>query len=282
VYFLYSGQLFFAAAASFAIAAALDHTRLRRVTGFLMLLSVPLAVLAAPPLPIAVAIIASAAAIAALVLRGKRIAAAIAIASSVLVMAVEAPYHVRRPQVAKPREAFVVGDSLASGGFGEAAPWPSVLARETGVAVTNLALPSDDASMALRNQIPQLPSRPGAAVIVEIGGNDMLAGASAKQFAASLDAILIAAGRRDVILLELPLIPGRWSYGAAQRRLAAKHGAVLVPKRLLARVLTAPGNTSDGVHLRQAGHDELARELAEWLGWAGDVRNLQSFLSRSR
>ncbi len=263
MYALYSGQLFFAAVALFAVAVAFDQRRPRRVTGFVALLSFPLAVLAAPPLPIAAAIVASSAALAYLIVR-RRATAVAAIAASVLVVAIELPHHVRRPRIEKPRELFVIGDSLASGGFGERAPWPAVLARDTGIAVTNLALPSDDAATALQNQVPQL--RGGATVIIEIGGNDMLAGSPVRQFETALDAMITAAGG-EVILLELPLLPGRWSYGAAQRRVAAKHGSVLVPKRILARVLAARGNTSDGVHLTQAGHDALARDLAAWLRW---------------
>jgi acyl-CoA thioesterase-1 len=280
LFLVYSGRLFFLAAGLFVVLAALDLFCGRATPGgsFLLLLSLALAVFAGPPLPIAVAIAASVAAVAYVALgrrarpRVRRIVAATAMMSSLLALAVELPYHLRRPRVGQPREFFVIGDSLASGGFGEAAPWPSRLARETGVPVINLALASDNASMALENQVPHLPVRAsgGTCAIIEIGGNDMLDATPVGQFATALDRILTAAsaaGARTVVMLELPLLPGRWRYGAVQRRMAAKHRCVLVPKSILARVLARPGNTSDGVHLTQAGHDALARDLGLWLNW---------------
>jgi len=269
---LYSGWMFFLAV-GLLLAAMIAP---RRAAGFLGLLAISLAVLGAPPLPILLAIPALIAALAYLLagVRATKALRAVAIAACLLVAAVELPYHLRRPPTAHPSHLFVIGDSLASGGFGEAAPWPSVLGRELRLPVTNLALPSDNAALALENQIPRLPPPASGreCVIIEIGGNDMLERTPGRQFAAALDGIVAkasASGRRSVIMLELPLLPGRWRYGAIQREVAAKHGIVLVPKRILARALTGAGNTSDGVHLTQRGHDALARDLAAWLSWPG-------------
>ena len=279
LYGLYSGQLFFVAVLLFLAAAALDLAgSLRRIAGFVALLAIGLACLGAPPLPIVFAVPALVATLAYAFFGfgarkvSRRALAAPAVAACVLAMAVELPYHVKRPHVARPLRLFVIGDSLASGGFGEATTWPAVLGRETRVPVANLAVPSDDAAMALESQIPRLPMAPAGVecVIVEIGGNDMLDGTPLNEFATALDGILAkasAAGRRNVIMLEIPLLPGRWGYGAIQRRLAAKHQSVLVPKRILAGVLLGAGNTSDGIHLTQRGHDALARDLAAWLTW---------------
>jgi acyl-CoA thioesterase-1 len=284
--------MFFVAVFSFLAAAALDLAGsldgrfwVRRVAGFLALLAIPLAGLGAPPLPIAFAILALVATLAyAFFGFGarktlRRLLAAPAVAACLLAMAIELPYHVRRPHTMRPLRLFVIGDSLASGGFGEATTWPAVLGREMRLPVTNLALPSDNAAMALESQIPRLPIAPASmeCVIVEIGGNDMLEGTPLNQFARALDGILAkagAAGRRKLIMLEIPLLPGRWRYGATQRRLAAKHQSVLVPKRILARVLLGAGNTSDGIHLTQRGHDALARDLTAWLNWNSHRNNV--------
>ena len=99
----------------------------------------------------------------------------------------------------------------------------------------------------------------------------MLDGSPAHEFESSLDTLLNRlreTSRPNIVLLELPLLPGRWGYGAAQRRLARRHGAVLIPKRVLAKALTAPGNTTDGLHLTDRGHEQLARGLAVALGWS--------------
>jgi acyl-CoA thioesterase-1 len=270
LYSLYSGWMFFAAVGMFLSAVIAP----RRAAGFLALLAIPLAILAAPPIPLLLAIPALMAVLAFLFagVRATRALRAAAVAACLLVAAVELPYHVRRPRIVRPSSVFVIGDSLASGGFGEAAPWPSVLSREIHLPVTNLALPSDNAAMALENQVPRLPV-PGSGtecVIIEIGGNDMLEETPAQLFARALDGVVAkasASGRRSVVMLELPLLPGRWRYGAIQRDIAAKHGLVLVPKRILARALAGAGHTSDGVHLTQRGHDALARDLAAWLRW---------------
>jgi acyl-CoA thioesterase-1 len=283
LYAIYSGQLFFAAAALFVVAAAFDispwrDTRpvLRRIAGFLALLSIPLAALSGTPVPLLLAIptiaLTTAYALMGFAARRRGLIAGAAIALCLLAVALELPYHLRSPHIAMPTELFVIGDSLSSGGFGEVTPWPNQFAREVGVPTTNLAQPSDDTAGALVHQVPQLPqiADKSHCVIIEIGGNDMLEGRPIEQFVHALDRLLAAtsaAGQRSAVMLELPLLPGAWRYGAVQRRLAAKHRIVLVPKRVMARVLLREENTFDGIHLTQRGHDTLAHEIAAWLDW---------------
>ncbi|HEY3054471.1 MAG TPA: GDSL-type esterase/lipase family protein, partial [Thermoanaerobaculia bacterium] len=283
LYAIYSGQLFFAAAALFVAAAVFDISPCRdrrpvarRIAGFLALLSIPLAALSGTPVPLLLAIPTVTLTTAYVVMgfgpRRRGVMAGAAIALCLLAVAWELPYHLRSPHVAIPSQLFVIGDSLSSGGFGEVTPWPDRLAREARVPTTNLAQPSDDTTGASVHQVPQLPEIADSShcVIIEIGGNDMLDGRPIEQFAHALDRLISAAGatgRRRVIMLELPLLPGRWRYGAVQRRLAAKHRIVLVPKRVMARVLLRKENTFDGIHLTQRGHDALAREMAAWLDW---------------
>jgi lysophospholipase L1-like esterase len=285
LYHIYSGQLFFSTAIVFVAIVAFDISRwldtrplARRVAAVLALLAIPLAGMSGTPLPLFLAVPTIVATLT-YVFVGfgarptvRRVLGAIAIITVLVAVTSEFPYHLSRPVSHRASEVFVVGDSLASGGFGELRPWPEVLGRHLDIPVTNLALPSDNASMALRNQVPHLSTsaRVDQYVIVEIGGNDMLDGTPAKQFATALDQILTrasAGGRRQVILLELPLLPGRWQYGAIQRRLAAKHKGILVPKRILACVLLGKENTFDGIHLTQQGHDALAKELVRSLSW---------------
>jgi acyl-CoA thioesterase I len=283
LYHVYSGQLFFSAAMLVLAAVVSDlfgwldpRPLTRRIAAFLTVLAVPLAALSGTPVRMMLAIPAIAATLGYALFgfgsRGRLRYSLGGLASALVAIAVaiEIPYHLRHSNEPTPSHVFVIGDSLSSGGFGERTPWPEILARHLRVPVTNLALPSDSAAMALQNQIPQLstPASRNEYAIIEIGGNDMLEGVPPDAFAAALDAILSRAGaegRRRIVLLELPLLPGRWQYGAIQRRLAAKYDALLVPKRVLARVLLGEGNTSDGIHLRQRGHDALALELARWL-----------------
>lgn len=248
---VYSGHLFFTAAALFAAGLLVRRLRL------LALLALPLAALSGTPMPLWLAVPVLALTSAALVWQQKRAVVVAAIAAVVIAAGFELPYHLM-PAIPRPARLFVIGDSLASGGFGERSPWPVKLGAH------NLSSPSETALTALENQIPRLDrAAPGDCVIVEIGGNDMLDGLPPGEFDSALDAILAALRPRRVVMLELPVIPGAWRYGASQRRLARKYGVTLVPKRVLARVLLDPRNTIDGLHLTERGHAQLARDLAK-------------------
>ena len=63
---------------------------------------------------------------------------------------------------------------------------------------------------------------------------------------------------REILMFELPLPPFHHNFGRIQRKLARKHGVALIPKRLFAQVLAAPGSTSDGLHLSEKGATLMA------------------------
>jgi lysophospholipase L1-like esterase len=283
---MYGGQLFLAVVGVFTAIVVIDlsgwldkRLRAKRVAGFLALLAVSIAMLSGPPLPLPLALLTLAATFTYLFFGfgerepRRKILGAAAAAACFAAILVELPYYFKRGSVPRPTRVFVIGDSLTSGGFGERQPWPSVLAQQAKLPVTNLALASADAVMALEREVPQLPRPNGErdCVLIEIGGNDMLDGVALGQFEHALDGVMDTSscqGKRQLVVLELPLLPGRWPYGAIQRRLAKKHACTLVPKRILMRVLLAEGNTSDGVHMTQQGHNEFARDLSEWLVWS--------------
>lgn len=62
-------------------------------------------------------------------------------------------------------------------------------------------------------------------------------------------------------MFELPLPPFHNGYGQAQRALAKKYNVTLIPKDWLASVIAKTGNTLDGLHLSQKGHNALAASL---------------------
>jgi acyl-CoA thioesterase-1 len=168
---------------------------------------------------------------------------------------------------------FVVGDSVTAGmGGGNDRTWTSLLPPE--IAVHNLARPGATTATALQYQAPQIPA--GARlVLLEIGGNDLLGGTSAAQFEHDLEALCLAicgpanrpeanrpAASRAVVMFELPLPPLANEYGRIQRRVAAKYGIRLIPKRVFIGVLTGDGSTLDSIHLSQAGHRRMAEVVA--------------------
>ncbi len=165
------------------------------------------------------------------------------------------------------RRLYVIGDSISAGLRREREiVWPQLLrARLAGTEVINLARPGATLSGAL-HQADRVESD-DALVVLEIGGNDLLAGAPASKFSEGLDALLerVRGPGRTIVMLELPLPPLRAGYGRAQRRLAKEYGVILIPKRFFARVLAGPGNTVDGLHLSRQGHERMAETMASLL-----------------
>jgi lysophospholipase L1-like esterase len=102
-------------------------------------------------------------------------------------------------------------------------------------------------------------------IVLEIGGNDLLAWRRADVFRADLDALVAAinaGGHYRVIVVELPLPPLANRYGLAQRRaIRALPNRVLLPKRVLAGILTARGATVDGIHFSPKGHEKMAEAI---------------------
>lgn len=110
------------------------------------------------------------------------------------------------------------------------------------------------------------------AVVVALGGNDMLLGWAAARAEANLDAILERAGQggRPLLLVGLNPIPGEPAWRQAWRaiwpRLAERHGAVLLPS-LYAPIAALPKVEhrnyllGDGVHPNAAGIRLMAAAL---------------------
>jgi len=103
-----------------------------------------------------------------------------------------------------------------------------------------------------------------ALVILEIGGNDLLAETSIPKFQEDLEKMLtlVCGPHRRVAMIELPLPPFYNRYGMVQRALAKSHGVTLIPKRYLAKVISTPGATVDGLHFSNTGHALFAHLLA--------------------
>jgi lysophospholipase L1-like esterase len=252
LYHVYSGHLFFTAAALFVVGALIPRVRL------LVLLAIPLVALSGTPIHWPITLLVIAALTAYFIAPKRRIAVAAALTAVAIMVILELPYHLKRPDIPHGR-LFVIGDSLASGGFGESRAWPVRLGA------VNLSRAAETAATAREHLTSLPPAQPGDCVLVELGGNDMLNDTQTGDYASALDQLLRGIQPRRIVMLELPVVPGAWAYGAIQRRLARKHNAVLLPKRVLASVLSDPRNTSDGLHLTERGHAQLARDLAVYL-----------------
>jgi lysophospholipase L1-like esterase len=152
----------------------------------------------------------------------------------------------------------VIGDSISAGLDTSISTWPTMMERNTGLPIRNLAKPgammADGITMA-REVSPQ-----DGLIVLEIGGNDLLANQSAANFDKSLDTLLsrLAAPDRTIVMFELPLLPHKICYGQVQRRLASQYGVWLIPKRYFVQIIRGADATSDGLHLTSAGAHRMA------------------------
>lgn len=176
----------------------------------------------------------------------------------------EVPYH-QMPSVAIAGDTtiYVIGDSISAGTGTGVRCWPEVLGDRISTDVVNLA--RDGSRIGVAAQQAEGVVQPQSLVIVEIGGIDLLEGVDASLYKKKIDALvgsLRGAGHR-VLMVEFPLYPLMNGYGRAQRSIAARHGATLLPKRCFTKVLGTPEGTIDGLHLSQIGHNAMAEIMAE-------------------
>jgi acyl-CoA thioesterase-1 len=190
-------------------------------------------------------------------------------------IALELPYHIVHapPRLGDP-PIYVVGDSLSSGVGGESATWPSLLAQRHHVVVHDLSVAG--ASVATAPSQAERVTDSSSLVLLEIGGNDVLGKTTPETFEQGLARLL--SKLRDtgctVILLELPLSPFANRFGAIQRRLARRYGALLIPKRLLLGVLMTEGATLDSIHLSRHGHELMAEAIWDAIRGSFDPRSV--------
>jgi len=189
------------------------------------------------------------------------------------IIALELPHQFapRLPPLGRP-PLWIIGDSVTAGMGSNEKIWPDLLPES--VEVHNLARPGATTAMALKSQANQLPAE-GGLLLIEVGGNDLLLeGGSARQFERDLDPLLqqvcgsagASPSPRNVVMFELPLPPLCNEYGRIQRRLAARYGVRLIPKRTFISVLAGGGATLDTIHLSQAGHQQMADEVWKVIG----------------
>jgi acyl-CoA thioesterase-1 len=185
----------------------------------------------------------------------------VALAACLGAVAAELPYQwTPTVPLGEQQRLYVIGDSLSAGEPGDRFPlWPEIVRRDRHADTVSLARGGATVASALRQADGVVGG--DCVVLLEIGGNDLLDFTSGADFADGLDRLLakVSGPGRRVVLLELPGVPGRNDIGLAQRQLAARHAAVLVPKWLMADVIAGPGNTrEDGLHLSARGQQAMA------------------------
>lgn len=187
----------------------------------------------------------------------------------------EFPYHIKPAIVLDGvNRITVIGDSISAGIGYEKEMWPSMLADRVKIPVSNFSMPGLTTGEAIKfaQRLPQGQVN-DSAVIVEIGGNDLLGKSDSRIFEQDLDQLLNLASESSnkVMVMELPLPPFCNRFGKIQRKLAKKYNANLIPKRYFAKVLAHPGATVDDIHLSPLGHAMMAETIAGFFSNSPDA-----------
>jgi acyl-CoA thioesterase I len=197
-----------------------------------------------------------------------RIVVAVLLAATTLAIATVEYSHRKIPVVtgASSDHLVVIGDSISAGIDPSIPSWPKVFQQTTGIPVKNLALAG-----AQVNEGPYMAGKvtpDDRVVLVELGGNDLLANLASNRFERDLDSTLaeLALPGRTVVMFELPLLPHKTAYGEIQRRLANKYGVYLIPKRKFIEVIKGADATSDGIHLAPEGTRRMSALISQVLG----------------
>jgi len=200
--------------------------------------------------------------------RTRAIVAAPAIALCALSVAIELPHHFTPdPPAGQFKRLYVFGDSITAGVGREDGPrWPTLVERDTGVKVVDLAIPGARVDDMVR--VAGRTTLTDGLVLIEIGGNDMFRRTDVASYEQNLDELLqrVRGPGRAVAMFELPLVPFHAEMARAQRRVAAKHEIMLIPKRYFASVFAGADATVDGLHLSGRGHQRMARIVEDVLG----------------
>jgi len=185
----------------------------------------------------------------------------------------------RSTAAALPANARVLalGDSLTAGnGAHQEQAWPAQLAQSTGWQVDNAGVSGDTSEGALQRLPALLAAQQYDAIVVGIGGNDMLRQISPQTTQDNITHILRAARAHTshVALLATPA-PNALRAAAGALKDApfyaeiAKTENILLLDNIYARVLSDAALRSDQIHANAKGYAEIARLLEGQLKAAG-------------
>ena len=172
---------------------------------------------------------------------------------------------------------LALGDSLTAGyGAAPEQAWPSVLAQLTGWQIDNEGVNGDTSAGALQRLSALLAANRYDAVLVGIGGNDMLRGVPQQATRDNVAAIARAALAHTPYVAVIatpapePLRAAAGSLGDAgfYAEVAASEKALLIAD-VYSSVLSDAALRSDRIHANAQGYAAVAQQLADKLKAAG-------------
>lgn len=176
-------------------------------------------------------------------------------------------------------KVLVVGDSItAAYGLDPQQSWTTTLAAETGWQVINAGVSGDTTSSGAERLPALLDEHQPLAVIIALGGNDMLRRAATATISANLEAMLAEISRRGArpILMSIPQpsVAGA-VFGLSDAPLyaaIAKEKKLVLIDGVIAQVLAKPELRLDEIHPNGTGQERIGKEAASALRKQGLVR----------
>jgi acyl-CoA thioesterase I len=189
------------------------------------------------------------------------------------------PRDPRDPALPRTARVLALGDSLTAGiGADVLTAWPAVLASLTGWDIVNEGRSGDTTAGGLERLAPLLAASRFDAVIVGLGGNDMLRRVPERDTVANLEAMAALSkahtGHTALIATPRPTLAAHVTRSLSDAEfygtVADRSGVALIPG-VYAEVLSRPELRSDDIHANAAGYAEVARAIHARLGKLGWV-----------
>ena len=177
-------------------------------------------------------------------------------------------------------KVLVIGDSITAGyGLDREQAWTTRLASETGWHVVNAGASGDTTAGGVERLPALLDEHQPLAVIIELGGNDMLRRQSPAAIVANLEIMLAeieGRGARPILMsVPRPELAGLFFVSLTDAPFYAeisKRKKIPLIANVLAKVLGNPEFKLDRVHPNGSGQQEIGREAAGALRKQGLVR----------
>ncbi|OGV37188.1 MAG: hypothetical protein A2020_08375 [Lentisphaerae bacterium GWF2_45_14] len=164
-----------------------------------------------------------------------------------------------------PEKIFVLGGSLSSAEEKlKLKPWPEIFKENSKLNVLNYSVPGALASHYVEKA--EVVYGDNILVIIECGADDIKMKTPPPEFRKSLESLMakIARTGRMILIFEIPEYPDtRGAYSKIIRETAAKFGAQIIPRRLIAKIIYE--HQKESLALDQEGNLKIANLIKSFI-----------------